>query len=80
MLLGYILPADFEGQKTDQNWRIIFAIPGFIALAQIGLLLFFFREEPIIFSITMKKLEEAKALYKKIYIDMDDSDADKILS
>jgi hypothetical protein len=49
-------------------------------LAQIGLLLFFFREEPIIFSITMKKLEEAKALYKKIYIDMDDSDADKILS
>ena len=23
MLLGYILPSDVEGQKTDQNWRII---------------------------------------------------------
>ena len=80
MLLGYILPSDVEGQKTDQNWRIIFAIPGFIAFAQIGLLLFFFKEEPIIFSITNKNLDEAKALYKKVYKDMNDSDADKIVS
>ena len=80
MLLGYILPSDIEGQKTDQNWRIIFAIPGFIAFAQIGLLLFFFKEEPIIFSITNKNLDEAKALYKKVYKDMNDSDAEKIVN
>lgn len=64
MLLGFMLPPmeDTTQQETDQLWRIIFGLPGVIAIFHIILLLTIFKEEPIIFNISNGNLKEAQTL------------------
>ena len=50
-------------------------VPAFIAIAQILILLIFFRQEPIAFSISRGKEEEAKALLRKVYKKTDNFEA-----
>jgi hypothetical protein len=65
---------------TDNNWRVIFAIPGIVALVQIVMLLAFFRHEPLAFLISKKRLDEAKVLCKLVYRDISDEQASDIVS
>lgn len=76
MALGFILPTDPAMELKDKNWRIIFAVPGAVAVAQIILLLFVFREEPLGFLISKQRLDEAKSLAKRVYSDCNDERAE----
>ena len=42
-LIGGILPENEQEMIDDEKWRIIYLVPAFIAIAQIILLLIFFR-------------------------------------
>ena len=59
--LGAILPEDDdkEGMKKDQRWRIIFALPCLIAIAQSACFLFIIRQEPVGYNIAKDNDEEA---------------------
>ena len=66
--LGAVLPEDEADFAGDEGWRIIFAMPSVIALTQMLLFLFIFKEEPIDFCIGNERLDEAKVLMKKVYL------------
>ena len=63
----------------DENWRVIFAMPAVIAIIQILLFLFVFKEEPVAFNIAEGKEAEAKALLKRIYKSKDVADFDRLI-
>jgi hypothetical protein len=67
MLMGAILPEDEADYMDDKNWRIIFAMPGVFAVAQILLFLTVFRQEPITYCIANGKDSEALQLIKRVY-------------
>lgn len=67
MFMGLILPKNEVDYSKDQNWRIVFAIPGMIATIQIVLYLAVVRWEPILYSISNDKEDDAKALIRKVY-------------
>lgn len=60
-------PKDYEGNKNDEMWRVIFLVPAFIGVFEIILLLLVFKEEPITFCITNDREEEAIRHMCKVY-------------
>jgi MFS family permease len=50
-LTGLVLPINREDFADDEMWRFVYACPIFIAVAQILLFLFVFKNEPILFSV-----------------------------
>jgi ABC-type sulfate transport system permease subunit len=67
MLLGIFLPQDELRFAEDENWRIIYAMPGVFAIVQLTLFLFIFREEPINYCIGNERDEEALRLIRRVY-------------
>lgn len=53
--------------KNDERWRIIFAIPIVLAILQIFFFLVVIRQEPVGFSVSNDKDEDAKLLLKRVY-------------
>jgi len=58
-LMGELLPdpSDYQGNKDDELWRVIFAFPALIAVIVSVLVLLVFKHEPISYCI-MNDLEE----------------------
>lgn len=77
--MGALLPTEEELMADDENWRVIFAMPAVIAIIQILLFLFVFKEEPVAFNIAEGKEAEAKALLKRIYKSKDVADFDRLI-
>ena len=80
--LGAVLPKEESAYEDDETWRIVFSSPIVVAVIQIILFLFFFREEPIDYCIGAERTDEALRLMKKVYIkqaDQSDEDFDLIL-
>ena len=65
--LGALLPTDEADYVNDEMWRVIYAFPILIAIIQITLFLFIFKEEPIAYSIAMGRDDEAKRLMRRVY-------------
>lgn len=67
--MGAILPdaKDFEANKNDEMWRVIYLVPAFIGVFEIIFLLLVFKEEPITFCITNDREEEAIRHMSKVY-------------
>jgi len=59
--LGFILPSESADMRKDNNWRIIFAVPGIVAIVQITLLLTVFKHGPLTFAISHKRFDEASS-------------------
>ena len=59
LLMGGLLPdpEDKEANKSDENWRLIYAAPGIIGVVELILILFIFRYEPIAYCVS-KGFEE----------------------
>ena len=66
-LSGAVVPKDASNYSTNETWRIIYALPCVIALAQIILFLFVFKQEPIRFCVANDREAEAKAFMRKVY-------------
>ena len=45
-------PKDFEANKKDENWRIIYLMPALVGVIELILIIFVFRYDPIAFCIT----------------------------
>ena len=65
--LGVLIPEDPDEYVNDEMWRLIYAMPIFIAIIQIVLFLFVFKEEPIAYSIGMERYDEAEKLMRRVY-------------
>ena len=67
--LGAILPAsdDFEANKNDQMWRLIYMFPGFIGVVVILFVLSAFNLEPIAYCITTGRDKEGKKHMLRVY-------------
>lgn len=67
--MGAILPdpEDFEANKVDEKWRVIFLVPAIIGVFSLIMLLLVFREEPITYCIVNARDEEAIRHMKKVY-------------
>ena len=72
--LGALLPADETQYGDDEMWRVIYGMPIAIAVVQILLFLFIFREEPVAYCIAMGKDEEAKKMMSRVYKKQDNFD------
>ena len=74
VVLGAILPEDkdFDGQKADGNWRILYGFPYICQFFTILMFMCCFREDSITFTISQGKDEEALALIKKVYSPKED--------
>ena len=59
--LGSLLPDadDYEGNKEDEYWRVVYALPAPIAVISSLLIFFYFKNEPVNYSIMMGNEEEA---------------------
>ena len=68
-LLGSILPEteDVQGNKDDENWRIIFMMPALIGIASILLILFVFDIDPIIYCIMTDNEKDVIRHMKRVY-------------
>jgi len=60
--LGAVLPdlEDFEANKKDEMWRVIWAFPALIGIIEILLTLFVMRQEPIAYCMMTGRDEEGK--------------------
>ena len=58
-LMGAFLPdpKDFEGNKEDELWRVIFMVPAVIGIISILLITLFFNLEPIAYCIMIDDQE-----------------------
>ena len=65
--LGALLPKDEADYADDEMWRVIYAMPIFIAIVQILLFVFIYREEPIAYCISLGRDNEAKRLMHRLY-------------
>ena len=67
--LGAVLPdhEDLEANKKDELWRVIWAFPAFIGIAEILLALFVMRSEPIAYCMMTGNHEEGKKHLKRVY-------------
>ena len=45
-------PKDFEANKNDENWRIIYLTPALIGVIELILIIFVLKYDPIAFCIT----------------------------
>ena len=82
LFMGMVLTEDKAEYANDEGWRVIFAMPSIIALTQIVLFLFIFKQEPLDFCIGNQRLGEAKVMLKKVYKkapDMDEEKYEKII-
>ena len=59
--LGSLLPDadDYEGNKEDEYWRVVYALPAPIGILASLLIFFYFKNEPVNYSIMMGNEEEA---------------------
>ena len=62
-----MLPTNEAEFTSDQNWRVIFAVPILFAVVQIALYLLVCPYEPLNFSIAKGNEAEAIGLMRKIY-------------
>lgn len=69
VLLGALLPddLDYQGQKEDGNWRILYGFPYVCQILTVVLLLVYFKEDSIGFSISNGNTKDALSLIKKVY-------------
>ena len=68
-LMGAFLPDpdDFEANKADEMWRVIFIMPSVIGIIETLLILFVFKQEPISFCIRIDDEEQSKAHMARLY-------------
>ena len=68
-LIGAILPdpEDFEANRDDELWRVIYLVPAMIGVLELVLMLFVFTEEPITYCIINGLEEQANRHMKKVY-------------
>ena len=67
LFLGVLIPEDPEDYVNDEMWRVIYAMPIFIAILQIVLFLCVYKEEPIAYAIGMERYDEAERLMRRVY-------------
>lgn len=74
LLLGIGLPEDedYEGQKNDGFWRVIYGFPYGCQAITILMFLTCYREDSITYNISAGNDEEALTLIKKVYKDNED--------
>ena len=60
-------PKDFEANKQDELWRVIFLVPALIGVFEIVLLLLVFKEEPITYCICNDREDEALQHMRRVY-------------
>ena len=67
--LGGILPdaEDFEANKGDELWRVIYLMPAFIGITELLLIMLVFKEEPIAYCLMMGDDEQAKKHMYRVY-------------
>ena len=66
-LVGLLVPTDPAEFENDQNWMIVSSMPAFFGLLTIALWSLIFTEEPIAYSISNNKIDEAKRLLNRCY-------------
>ena len=64
-------PKDFEANKNDENWRIIYLMPALIGVIELILIIFVFRYDPIAFCITKGDEEQSKKHMRLVYRKVD---------
>ena len=69
MSLGLILPDndDYEANKQNETWRIIFKMPAILGLFVMIMLLYVYKEDTIGYCVSKGLKEEAKRSMKKFY-------------
>ena len=69
MSLGLILPDsdDYEANKENETWRIIFKMPAILGLFVMVMLLYVYKEDTITYCVQKGLKDEAKSAMKKLY-------------
>lgn len=64
---GVSLPVEKKDYKADEMWRLTYAFPLLIVIAQVLFVVFQFKQEPIDFLIKKRRDEEALKFIPVIY-------------
>ena len=65
--LGLLIPKDPADFADDEMWKLVSAMPAFFSLITIMLWSLFFTEEPIVYSISVNREDEAKRHLSRVY-------------
>ena len=78
--MGAILPDpdDFEANKEDELWRVIYLMPAYCGIIGLILLFFVFTEEPIAYCIMMGYEEQGKQHMRRVYRKADPDSSETI--
>ena len=71
-------PKDFEANKNDENWRIIYLTPALIGVIELILIIFVLRYDPIAFCITKGFEEQSKKHMRLVYRKVDPNSPETI--
>ena len=71
-------PKDFEANKEDELWRVIWVSPAIIGVVVILLVLFVFKEEPVSYCLMKGRDDEALQHLSKVYRKKKDSCSETI--